>query len=70
MPSATDYNSCLSDPNFAVICSFLQHYADILNIKNPTFKELQDMIKNKNDGKCFVDEWRVGDRLVRIEAFI
>ncbi|KAG4069950.1 hypothetical protein HA402_015174 [Bradysia odoriphaga] len=49
MPSASENDSCLGDPNFAVICSFLQHYADILKIMNPTFKTLQEMIESKNE---------------------
>lgn len=50
MPSISENYSCLSDPNFAVICSFLQHYAGILKIMNPTFKELQEMIESNDDG--------------------
>lgn len=44
-------DSCLNDPNFAVICSFLQKYAHILDIMNPSFKELQDIIESTNEGE-------------------
>lgn len=58
MPSAIENDLCRDDPNYAVICSFLQHYADILKIINPTFKRLQEMIESKSDGKRMFDALR------------
>lgn len=42
--------SCLNDPNFAVICAFLQKFATKLNIVYPNFNDLQKMIENTDEG--------------------
>lgn len=47
-----DTQSCLNDPNFAIICAFLQKFAGKLNIVHPNFQELQQMLENTDDCEC------------------
>lgn len=42
--------SCLNDPNFAVICAFLQKFSTKLNIVYPNFNDLQKMIEDSDEG--------------------
>lgn len=46
-----DTQSCLSDPNFAVICAFLQKFSLQLNVQHPNFHDLQKMIEDTDEGK-------------------
>lgn len=48
-----DASSCLNDPNFAVICAFLQKFGTKLNIVYPNFHDLQQMIENTDEGRHF-----------------
>lgn len=43
--------SCLNDPNYAIICVFLQKFAGQLKIEHPDFLQLQKMIENADDGR-------------------
>lgn len=47
---ASATSSCLNDPNYAIICVFLQKFGPLLNIAHPNFQELQQMIENTDEG--------------------
>lgn len=46
----TTLRSCANDPDFAVICAFLQKFAKDLGIPLPNFKHLQDWLTNTDEG--------------------
>lgn len=48
----TDASSCLNDPNYAIICVFLQKFGGLLKIEHPDFLRLQKMIENTDEGKA------------------
>lgn len=51
--AATDSSSsCLNDPNYAIICVFLQKFGGQLKIEHPDFIRLQKMIENSDEGKA------------------
>ena len=43
--AASDESVCLSNPNFAVICSFLDRYGDSLGLPTVGYKDLQEWIE-------------------------
>lgn len=49
-----DASSCINDPNFAIICAFLQKFATKLNVEYPNFLDLQKMIENTDEGRSAV----------------
>lgn len=53
MASEND-SSCVSDPNFAIICSFLEKFGKVCGITYPDFNELQEMIENTQEGISFI----------------
>lgn len=44
--------SCESDPNFAVICGFLEKFGTTCGLTNIDFVDLQDMLENTQEGKA------------------
>lgn len=44
--------SCLNDPNYAIICVFLQKFGSQLKIEHPDFLRLQKMIEDTDEGKA------------------
>ncbi|XP_011182742.2 uncharacterized protein LOC105212455 [Zeugodacus cucurbitae] len=45
----TSLRSCANDPDFAVICAFLQKFAKDLGIPLPNFKHLQEWLTNTDE---------------------
>lgn len=50
MASTTD-GCCLNDPNFAVICSFINNFGDKLILPEISFEELQESLEDTKAGK-------------------
>ncbi|XP_017012754.2 microtubule-associated protein futsch [Drosophila takahashii] len=42
-------HTCANDPDFAVICAFLQKFAKDLGLNLPNFKQLQEWLTNNNE---------------------
>ena len=42
--------SCVSDPNFAVICSFLEQFGKTCGIEYPDIGSLQEMLDDSFEG--------------------
>ena len=47
---ATTSGVCHNDPNFAVICSFLDRYSEILALPNISYSELESWIEDTKRG--------------------
>lgn len=44
-------DSCIFDPNFAIICSFFEKFSTLCGIKQHTISELQLMIDSTEESK-------------------
>ena len=44
--AAAGESTCHSDPNFAVICSFLEKYGELLGLPDITFVDLQSYLED------------------------
>lgn len=47
----TKMHSCANDPDFAVICDFLQKFSKDLGLDLPNFKQLLDWLTKTDEGK-------------------
>ena len=58
--AAAGESTCHSDPNFAVICSFLDKYGELLGLPEIPFIDLQDYLEDTKSGAytspCFM-QW-------------
>jgi remodeling and spacing factor 1 len=50
MASASQ-TSCLTDPNYAVICSFLDQFGELLGLPDLTFKDVQNYLEDTRNCK-------------------
>lgn len=48
--AAADPLKCVNDPNFAVICAFLEKFGALCAIEHPNFADLQTMLENDEQG--------------------
>lgn len=46
----TAKHSCANDPDFAVICDFLQKFSKDLGLELPNFRQLLDWFTKTNEG--------------------
>ena len=42
--------ACVTNSDYAVICSFFEHFGDKSGLLFPSFLDLQQMIENTNEG--------------------
>lgn len=50
--------SCVDDPNFTIICMFIDKFSDACGINKPPISELCRMLEDTNEGK-FNFSWSV-----------
>ena len=51
MANANEFD-CHKDPNFAVICSFLDRYGYQIGLPELSYTELQEYLERTDDGMC------------------
>lgn len=47
-------NSCLNDPNFAVVCSFYSKYGTLLGLEEIAFTDIRAWIEDTNRSNTFM----------------
>ena len=57
--AAAGEDQCLSEPNFAVICSFLDKYGETLGFPTISYVDLQRWIEDTKHGKSDADKWDI-----------
>lgn len=45
--------SCVNDPNFTIICMFIEKFSDACGIASPPINELSQMLENTSEGMWF-----------------
>lgn len=59
-------SSCVTDPNFAIVCSFLEKFGKLCGLVYPDFEQLQEMLENTHEGNfclfffvwcCYLFKW-------------
>ena len=51
MEMAAEVNICSNIPDFAVICSFIEQFGELLNVSFPNLDELQQILEDTEAGK-------------------
>lgn len=53
--AAENEATCESDPNFAVICGFLEKFSGSCGLTNIDFLDLQQMLENTQEGMLTIE---------------
>lgn len=48
--AAASENDCLNDPNFAVICNFLDRYGELIGLGDISYADLQTWLEDTKHG--------------------
>jgi hypothetical protein len=43
--------SCINDPDFAVVCSFFENFSSLCGVQAPSFLDLQQMLEDTQFSK-------------------
>ena len=44
-------NVCVSDPNYAAICSFIDQFGELLGLEDVSFRDIQCFLEDSNRGE-------------------